>query len=81
MLLFMASLVPGVGERHIAAREAAANERQRQIDAAAAAAVAAANEAGGVEASSGNERTGEVDSAPREAQADEHAPLLEGQAA
>lgn len=81
MLLFMASLVPGVGERHIAAREAAANERQRQIDAAAAAAVAAANEAGGVEASSGTERTGEVDSAPREAQADEHAPLLEGQAA
>ena len=39
-LLFLASLVPGVGERHIAAREAAANaaeaERQRQNEAAAA---------------------------------------------
>ena len=39
-LLFVASLVPGVGERHIAAREAEANaaeaERQRQIEAAAA---------------------------------------------
>jgi hypothetical protein len=37
-LLFLASLVPGVGERHIAAREAEANaaeaERQRQIEAA-----------------------------------------------
>jgi hypothetical protein len=42
-LLFLASLVPGVGERHIAAREAAANaaeaERQREIEAAEAAAV------------------------------------------
>jgi hypothetical protein len=41
MLLFLASLVPGVGERHIAAREAEANaaeaERQRRIDTAAAA--------------------------------------------
>ena len=41
MLLFLASLVPGVGERHIAAREAEANaaeaERQRRIEAAAAA--------------------------------------------
>jgi hypothetical protein len=41
MLLFLASLVPGVGERHIAAREAEANaaeaERQRRIDAAAVA--------------------------------------------
>jgi hypothetical protein len=41
-LLFLASLVPGVGERHIAAREAAANaaeaERQREIEAAEAAA-------------------------------------------
>ncbi|KAG9248299.1 hypothetical protein BJ878DRAFT_476645 [Calycina marina] len=40
-LLFMASLIPGVGERHIAAREAEAAaaeaERQRRIDAAAAA--------------------------------------------
>lgn len=37
-LLFLASLVPGVGERHIAAREAEATaaeaERQRQVDAA-----------------------------------------------
>jgi hypothetical protein len=48
-LLFLASLVPGVGERHIAAREAEANaaeaERQRLIDEAAAAENAeAANE-------------------------------------
>jgi len=39
-LLFLASLVPGVGERHIAAREAEANaaeaDRQRLVDAAAA---------------------------------------------
>jgi hypothetical protein len=41
LLLFLASLVPGVGERHIAAREAEATERQRQIDAAVAAAAAA----------------------------------------
>ncbi|KAL3425944.1 ubiquitin family protein [Phlyctema vagabunda] len=38
MLLFLASLVPGVGERHIAAREAeavaAGEARQRQIEAA-----------------------------------------------
>ncbi|CAG8980378.1 hypothetical protein HYALB_00003942 [Hymenoscyphus albidus] len=38
LLLFLASLVPGVGERHIAAREAEAAERQRRIDAAVAAA-------------------------------------------
>jgi hypothetical protein len=38
LLLFLASLVPGVGERHIAAREAEAAERQRRIDEAAAAA-------------------------------------------
>ena len=41
LLLFLASLVPGVGERHIAAREAEATaaeaERQRRIEAAAAA--------------------------------------------
>lgn len=40
-LLFLASLVPGVGERHIAAREAEASaaeaERHRRIEAAAAA--------------------------------------------
>lgn len=36
-VLFLASLIPGVGERHIAAREAEATERQRQIEAAAAA--------------------------------------------
>lgn len=45
-LLFIASLVPGVGERHIAAREAAANaaeaERQRQVEAEAAEAEAEA---------------------------------------
>jgi uncharacterized MAPEG superfamily protein len=49
MLLFLASLVPGVGERHIAAREAEANaaeaDRQRRIDEAAAAAAAAAENA------------------------------------
>lgn len=44
-LLFVASLIPGVGERHIAAREAEANERQRLIDAADAAAAAADAEA------------------------------------
>jgi hypothetical protein len=38
LLLFLASLVPGVGERHIAAREAEAAERQRRINEAAAAA-------------------------------------------
>lgn len=41
LLLFLASLVPGVGERHIAAREAEATaaeaERQRRIEAAAVA--------------------------------------------
>lgn len=41
VLLFLASLVPGVGERHIAAREAEANqaetERQRRVEAAVAA--------------------------------------------
>ncbi|KAH6681791.1 hypothetical protein B0J14DRAFT_623598 [Halenospora varia] len=44
LLLFMASLVPGVGERHIAAREAEATaaeaERQRLIDEAVARATA-----------------------------------------
>jgi hypothetical protein len=49
LLLFLASLVPGVGERHIAAREAEANaaeaERQRQIEAANAAENAEANNA------------------------------------
>ena len=61
MLLFLASLVPGVGERHIAAREAetaaaeaerqrAEEERQRQTDAAAAAEAALENsEAAGTE--------------------------------
>lgn len=47
LLLFLASLVPGVGERHIAHREAEANaaeaERQRRIAEAAAAAAAAEN--------------------------------------
>lgn len=50
MLLFLASLVPGVGERHIAAREAEANaaaaERQRLIDEANAEAAAAEGESG-----------------------------------
>jgi len=47
-LLFLASLVPGVGERHIAAREAEAAaaeaERQRRIEEAAAAEAAVAAE-------------------------------------
>jgi len=51
LLLFLASLVPGVGERHIAHREAEANaaeaERQRRIDEAAAAAAAAESPEGG----------------------------------
>lgn len=52
-LLFLASLVPGVGERHIAAREAEANaaeaERQRQIEADAAAEIAEAENSEGVQ--------------------------------
>lgn len=60
LLLFLASLIPGVGERHIAAREAEANERQRQIDAAAAAAEAAEAEA--------NAETGGVEPEPEEGQ-------------
>lgn len=44
MLLFLASLVPGVGERHIAAREAEANAaEQRRIEAAVAAEASAAD--------------------------------------
>lgn len=57
LLLFMASLVPGVGERHIAAREAEATaaeaERQRLIDEAAAR--AAAEQEGNEEQSAGGE--------------------------
>ena len=49
MLLFLASLVPGVGERHIAARDAEATaaeaERQRRVEAAAAAAEVTATDA------------------------------------
>ncbi|KAF4631803.1 hypothetical protein G7Y89_g6329 [Cudoniella acicularis] len=52
LLLFMASLVPGVGERHIAAREAEANAAQRLLDEAAAAA-AAENQEGDAEQESG----------------------------
>jgi hypothetical protein len=81
ILLFMASLVPGVGERHIAAREAAANERQRQIDAAAAAAEAAANLATAEETSENNEGTGEVEAEPQDGPADERVPLWQGQTA
>ncbi len=60
MLLFLASLVPGVGERHIAAREAEATaaeaERQRRIEAAAAEATATTT---GAEVGTGNQNTGE----------------------
>jgi hypothetical protein len=47
LLLFLASLVPGVGERHIRAREAETAERQRQIEAAEAAETAATAENAG----------------------------------
>lgn len=60
MLLFLASLVPGVGERHIAAREAEAiaaeAERQREIEAAA---VEANTEATGAEGGPRNESSEE----------------------
>ncbi|KAI6716291.1 hypothetical protein JHW43_001250 [Diplocarpon mali] len=63
LLLFLASLVPGVGERHIAAREAEAAAAEARRAEAAVAADAAANmvnadapEAGGIE---GTEGTGE----------------------
>ncbi|KAK2630377.1 hypothetical protein QTJ16_001197 [Diplocarpon rosae] len=60
LLLFLASLVPGVGERHIAAREAEAAAAEARRAEAAAAAEAAANvantnspEAGGFEGTEG----------------------------
>jgi hypothetical protein len=59
-LLFLASLVPGVGERHIAAREAEANaaeaERQRNADAAAATANAEETNADQTAGSSGEKQ-------------------------
>lgn len=70
-LLFVASLIPGVGERHIAAREAEANERQRIIDAAAAAAEAEAA------ANAETENAGEEDAGVQEGQE----PAVEGEAA
>lgn len=73
LLLFLASLVPGVGERHIAHREAEANaaeaERQRRLIEAAAAAAAALNsegEAAGVE--------GQTETAGDNQASDEQAP-------
>ncbi|KAK0124449.1 hypothetical protein ONS95_009404 [Cadophora gregata] len=59
LLLFLASLVPGVGERHIAAREAEANAAEaRRLEAIAAAEAAeqAANAEAPVEGESGVER-------------------------
>ncbi|PVH86965.1 hypothetical protein DL98DRAFT_582278 [Cadophora sp. DSE1049] len=73
LLLFLASLVPGVGERHIAAREAEANAAEaRRLEAIAAAEAAeqAANAAnaeapaegeGGVEGTEGTGDTNEVE--------------------
>jgi hypothetical protein len=69
LLLFLASLVPGVGERHIAAREAEANaaeaERQRLIQEAEAAAAEHAENAENTEnngegTATGVENAGEV---------------------
>lgn len=72
LLFFLASLVPGVGERHIAAREAEANAAEARRLEAIAAAEAAANaenaettDNGGVE---GTEGTGEQGNDTNEAQ-------------
>jgi hypothetical protein len=78
LLLFLASLVPGVGERHIAAREAEAAERQRRIDEAATAA-AAQQEAEGNDQNA-NGTGGIAESEDRERQ-DDQQDLQHGQAA
>jgi hypothetical protein len=65
LLLFLASLVPGVGERHVRARElenaAIEEERQRQIQAAEAARAAEISEGNvdGETARGGTESAGE----------------------
>jgi hypothetical protein len=75
LLLFLASLVPGVGERHIAHREAEANaaeaERQRRIDEAAAAAATppeGTGEGTGEEASAEGQSTSAGESQPAQAE-------------
>lgn len=86
LLLFLASLVPGVGERHIAAREAEAAERQRRIDAAVAAAEEAQREAEAANAPQENategaegEAIGNSEAAPaqNEAEDDPLPPLIQ----
>lgn len=86
LLLFLASLVPGVGERHIAAREAEAAERQRRIDAAAAAAeeaqmVAEAANApppeNAAEGAGGEAGNSEVTPAQNEAEVEPQQPLVQ----
>ncbi|TVY47900.1 hypothetical protein LOCC1_G001577 [Lachnellula occidentalis] len=80
LLLFVASLVPGVGERHIAHREAEANaaeaERQRRIAAAEATAAAAENLEGAREATGADGENTGVDQQGRENQP-APAPLIE----
>jgi hypothetical protein len=65
LLLFLASFIPGVGERHIAAREAAANaaeaERRRQIEAADVADATTNNPATVTEETTENGGNGETD--------------------
>jgi hypothetical protein len=77
-LLFLASLVPGVGERHIAAREAEANaaeaERQRAIEAAAA---ADNSEDANLEARSGLNSTGNPENGSQNAEEGEAPALIE----
>jgi hypothetical protein len=67
LLLFLASLVPGVGERHIAAREAEANaaeaERQRQIEVANAAEADNAAEGAATTVENGNGQENQEDEA------------------
>ncbi|TVY29362.1 hypothetical protein LHYA1_G001380 [Lachnellula hyalina] len=79
LLLFFASLVPGVGERHIAHREAEANaaeaERQRRIAAAEAIAAAAENPEGTEEVTRAEgENTGENQQGPENQPQGEQAP-------
>ncbi|TVY21822.1 hypothetical protein LARI1_G000232 [Lachnellula arida] len=89
LLLFFASLVPGVGERHIAHREAEANaaeaERQRRIAAAEAIAAVAENpegtgEAAGAEGENPGDNQHGQENQPQEEQAPAApapAPLIE----
>lgn len=73
-VLFLASLIPGVGERHIAAREAEATERQRQIEAAAAADTIADDANGVTEGTTESGDNGVNGPAGEETGNNEHAP-------